>query len=121
MGDGWLETLDAGNRRGGWSSDVKEVTDRITPFEAFNASFFSFISSRVPAVSSGSLKTTGLPPSSNLIFLNAEGVGEDARGYSLGSSSRIARGGLINNGGKVVVVVVVVVTTVVCVAGAKEN
>jgi hypothetical protein len=43
MGDGWLETLDAGNRRGGWSSDVKEVTDRTTPFEAFNASFFSFI------------------------------------------------------------------------------
>jgi hypothetical protein len=55
------------------------------------------------------------------MFLNVEGVGEDAKGYTLGSSSRIARGGLINNGGKVVVVVVVVVTTVVCVAGAKEN
>lgn len=48
-------------------------------------------------------------------------MGEEAKGYSLGSRSRVARGGLINNGGKVVVVVVVVVTTVVRVAGAKEN
>lgn len=78
-------------------------------------------SSIVAVVSSGSLKTTDFPPRSNLIFFKADGVGDDASGYSFGSSSWTARGGLINNGGKEVVVVVVVVTTVVRVAGAKEN
>lgn len=72
-------------------------------------------------VSSGSLKTTDFPPRSNLIFFKVDGVGDDASGYSLGSSSWAARGGFINNGGNEVVVVVVVVTTVVRVAGAKEN
>lgn len=71
--------------------------------------------------SSGSLNTTVFPPSSNLMFLNDVGVGEEARGYSLGSRSLVARGDLMTRGGNVVVVVVVVVTTVVRVAGAKEN
>lgn len=55
------------------------------------------------------------------MFFKAEGVGNEARGYDFGSSSRTARGGLIDSGGNVVVVVVVVVTTVVRVAGAREN
>lgn len=55
------------------------------------------------------------------MFLKDEGVGVEARGYSLGSRSRVARGDLMMRGGNVVVVVVVVVTTVVRVAGAKEN
>lgn len=55
------------------------------------------------------------------MFLNDVGVGEEARGYSLGSRSLVARGDLMTRGGNVVVVVVVVVTTVVRVAGAKEN
>lgn len=97
------------------------MTDRTTPFDDFKASFFSVISSIVAVVSSGSLKTTDFPPRSNLIFFKADGVGDDASGYSLGSSSWAARGGFINNGGNEVVVVVVVVTTVVRVAGAKEN
>lgn len=55
------------------------------------------------------------------MFLNDDGVGDEANGYSFGSRWLVARGGLITRGGKAVVVVVVVVTTVVRVAGAKEN
>jgi hypothetical protein len=78
-------------------------------------------SSRVPVVSSGSLKTTDCPPSSNLKFLSDDGVEDEAKGYNLGSRCRVARGGFMSSGGKVVVVVVVVVTTVVRVAGANDN
>lgn len=62
-----------------------------------------------------------MPPSSNPNCLIAAGVGEKARGYSLGSRSDKSGGGLITSGARDTVVVVVVVTVVCCVAGAKEN
>lgn len=60
----------------------------------------------------------GVPFTSKQSLLMDVGVGEEAKGYSLGSKSYRCWGALIKIGGKFVVVVVVVVTTVVCVAGA---
>lgn len=94
------------------------MTDRSTPFDALNASRCSCSSCSTPLVSSGSSKIKDCPPSSNLIFLNDAGVGEEARGYNFGSKSRVDRGAFKCSGGRLVVVVVVVVTTVVQVAGA---
>ena len=60
----------------------------------------------------------GLPLSVKYSFFKALGVGNAAKGYSLGSRSERWRGGWNTSGGKEVVVVVVVVITVVCVVGA---
>jgi hypothetical protein len=100
---------------------MNEFTERVWPFEDFNASLFSLYSAAAFVVSSGSLKMIDLSPILNLRFLRADGVGDEARGYCRASRSLTARGGLIVKGGKEVVVVVVVVTTVVLVVGAKLN
>ena len=132
--------LGGARRREVLSSELKELTERIRPFDDARASFFSFVyrfyvsfsgSERAPrlrltsvaaaAVSSGSLKTIDLSPILNFRFLNDAGVDEAARGYCRVSRSLVARGGRMIRGGNEVVVVVVVVTTVVRVVGANEN